>query len=68
MKLMFIQDSQVFLGQFKELAAQPPDHAARSQQVVALHAILIRSKLDSDHMHLHRRISGAPCHVKLLAG
>jgi hypothetical protein len=49
MKLMFMQEFQIPLGHFKDLAAQAPDDTAGGQQVIALDAILIGGELDSDH-------------------
>jgi hypothetical protein len=49
MKLMFIQELQVLLGNLEDLAAQPTNHCVRGQQVIALDAISLGSELDSDH-------------------
>jgi hypothetical protein len=49
MKLMFIQKAAVTFGNFKNLAAQTMDDAARCQKVIAFDSILIGCELDADH-------------------
>jgi hypothetical protein len=49
MKLMFIQELQVPLGEFEDLTAQAPDHGSGRQQVIALYAIVFGGELNADH-------------------
>jgi hypothetical protein len=46
---MVIEEFKGDLGNFKNLTAESPDDALGRQQIIALHAVLVRQKSDSDH-------------------
>ena len=45
MNLMLIEQSQITLGNFENLAAQPADDTVCRQQIIALDAVLVAREL-----------------------
>ena len=49
MNLMLIQESQIALSDFENLAAEPSDDTVCRQEVIASDAVLVGAELNPDH-------------------